>query len=210
MSLKEKKKKSPKTVLYTFLSFDNKKPWLIALFFLLSLFRCSESNSVLEYTNLMNLRSPRICFLIFPDPNFPFLLGIEPKLAVFCCSCHKQPLILLGRRFCINYEPKLFQRQGSKVVKAQEVMGYNKQQKESGSFRQKDDSGEKWCLSPNNWKVALEKTGMTFSGLHKKWSPNQGVHITRRGLGLHTTKNQQTQPTGGGVSTPARRILNSI
>lgn len=66
-------------------------------------------------------------------------------------------------------------------MKFQEVMGQNEQLKGSGSFGQKDDSGEKWRLSSNNRKIALEKAGKTLFVWHQdaKLQPRGAHHLSK-------------------------------
>lgn len=59
----------------------------------------------------------------------------------FYC-CHKPSLILLGGRLCINHRPENCPREGSEIVKTQETVGHDVRLEESGSFRQRDDSGK--------------------------------------------------------------------
>lgn len=84
--------------------------------------------------------------IVFSPLFFLITISLLPQkqnliLLHFGC-CHKPTLILLGGRLCINHRPENCPKEGSKIVKTQEPVGHDVGLEESGSFRQRDDSGE--------------------------------------------------------------------
>ena len=82
----------------------------------------------------------------------------------------------------------------------------------NGSFRQKDDSGEKQWLSSNNWKIALEKAGETFLRVAPKGqTPTKGSSSPEAELSWGTQSQEEiTKLTNGeAVSPPSLETLKA-